>query len=157
MQPYRCRVRKGRADRPGTREGLHPEQVRVPALWPARVPAWCGEVPWSVCLALMFVPCQRRSEHWFALRRLGAFWFDLNSTQPMPKLLSDTYLSLFLDQNRQEGYSIFVVRGDYPPAEIESKPRDLQAAAEACRAYYSVRFTPTWIDRDGVHVLLGKP
>ena len=81
-----------------------------------------------------------RSEHWFALRRLGSFWFDLNSMQPIPKLLSDTYLSLFLEQNRAQGYSIFVVRGNFPPVDIETRPRDLQAAVDACRAHYSVRY-----------------
>ena len=83
-----------------------------------------------------------RSEHWFALRRLGSFWFDLNSMQPIPKLLSDTYLSLFLEQNRAQGYSIFVVRGNFPPADIEARPKELQKAVDACRAHYSVRLLP---------------
>lgn len=39
-----------------------------------------------------------RSEHWFALRRVGAFWFDVNSTMQKPKFISDTYLGMTLAQ-----------------------------------------------------------
>eukprot|EP00242_Pyramimonas_sp_CCMP2087_P016550 CAMPEP_0198204212 /NCGR_PEP_ID=MMETSP1445-20131203/7599_1 /TAXON_ID=36898 /ORGANISM="Pyramimonas sp., Strain CCMP2087" /LENGTH=703 /DNA_ID=CAMNT_0043875981 /DNA_START=116 /DNA_END=2227 /DNA_ORIENTATION=- len=77
-----------------------------------------------------------RNEHWFALRRLGSFWFDFNSTQPVPELLSKTELSNFLEEKVRLGYSIFPVRGNYPPADIETRPRDLQAAVDACRAHY---------------------
>jgi len=39
-----------------------------------------------------------RSEHWFALRRIGPYWFDVNSTSKQPKFVSDTYLSMVLAQ-----------------------------------------------------------
>ncbi|KAL3984849.1 Josephin family protein [Acanthocheilonema viteae] len=54
------------------------------------------------------------NEHWFAVRRLGFQWFTLNSLLPTPKLISDTYLSLFFAQLINDGYSIFVVEGVLP-------------------------------------------
>ncbi|TRY69699.1 hypothetical protein DNTS_008908, partial [Danionella cerebrum] len=46
-------------------------------------------------------------EHWFTVRKLGR------------QLISDTYLALFLAQLQQEGYSIFVVRGNLPECEAD--------------------------------------
>ncbi|VDO29952.1 unnamed protein product [Onchocerca flexuosa] len=54
------------------------------------------------------------NEHWFAVRRLGFQWFTLNSLLPTPRLISDTYLSLFFAQLINDGYSIFVVEGVLP-------------------------------------------
>jgi ataxin-3 len=50
------------------------------------------------------------SEHWFALRRLGDAWWDLNSMHAAPKKIGTFYLDAFLNQLTAEGYSIFVVR-----------------------------------------------
>lgn len=57
------------------------------------------------------------NNHWFAIRKLGRQWFNLNSMQRGPKFISDTYLSLFLAQLKSEGYYIFVVRGQLPDCE----------------------------------------
>uniref|UniRef100_A0A7N4PME7 ubiquitinyl hydrolase 1 n=1 Tax=Sarcophilus harrisii TaxID=9305 RepID=A0A7N4PME7_SARHA len=46
-------------------------------------------------------------------------WFNLNSLLTGPELISDTYLALFLAQLQQEGYSIFVVKGDLPDCEAD--------------------------------------
>lgn len=72
-------------------------------------------------------------------------WFNLNSLLTGPELISDTYLALFLAQLQQEGivkwtyiyetircctekiakiyvcagYSIFVIRGNFPECEAE--------------------------------------
>ncbi|KAM9651878.1 ataxin-3 isoform 2-T2 [Morphnus guianensis] len=46
-------------------------------------------------------------------------WFNLNSLLMGPELISDTYLALFLAQLQQEGYSIFVVKGDLPDCEAD--------------------------------------
>uniref|UniRef100_A0A8C2UIM7 ubiquitinyl hydrolase 1 n=1 Tax=Chinchilla lanigera TaxID=34839 RepID=A0A8C2UIM7_CHILA len=46
-------------------------------------------------------------------------WFNLNSLLTGPELISDTHLALFLAQLQQEGYSIFVVRGDLPYCEAD--------------------------------------
>ncbi|MBZ3872052.1 Ataxin-3 [Sciurus carolinensis] len=48
-----------------------------------------------------------------------AEWFNLNSLLTGPELISDTYLALFLAQLQQEGYSIFVVKGDLPDCEAD--------------------------------------
>uniref|UniRef100_A0A6Q2XQE2 ubiquitinyl hydrolase 1 n=1 Tax=Esox lucius TaxID=8010 RepID=A0A6Q2XQE2_ESOLU len=46
-------------------------------------------------------------------------WFNLNSLLTGPELISDTYLALFLAQLQQEGYSIFVIRGNLPDCDAE--------------------------------------
>ncbi|XP_041254703.1 ataxin-3 isoform X2 [Onychostruthus taczanowskii] len=48
-----------------------------------------------------------------------SYWFNLNSLLMGPELISDTYLALFLAQLQQEGYSIFVVKGDLPDCEAD--------------------------------------
>lgn len=53
-------------------------------------------------------------DHWFTIRKIGSQWFNLNSLLNKPQLISDTYLSLFLAQLKNDGYSIFVVFGDLP-------------------------------------------
>jgi len=53
-------------------------------------------------------------DHWFTIRRLGNQWFNLNSLLSGPELISNTYLTMFLAQLQQEGYSIFVVCGELP-------------------------------------------
>ncbi|KAK3918612.1 Ataxin-3 [Frankliniella fusca] len=53
-------------------------------------------------------------DHWFTIRRLGRQWFNLNSMLTGPQLISDTYLSIYLAQLQHEGYSIFVVFGNFP-------------------------------------------
>ncbi|KAK3093807.1 hypothetical protein FSP39_020462 [Pinctada imbricata] len=58
-------------------------------------------------------------DHWFTVRKLGLQWFNLNSLLTGPELISDTYLSLFLTQLQQEGYSIFIVTGRLPECEAD--------------------------------------
>ena len=58
-------------------------------------------------------------DHWFAIRKLGHQWFNLNSILPGPELLSDTYLSLFLAQLQTDQYSIFVVVGQLPECDAD--------------------------------------
>ncbi|EFA77822.1 predicted protein [Heterostelium album PN500] len=53
-------------------------------------------------------------QHWFTLRKIEGKWFDVNSLKKQPTFLSDFYVSLYLETLRQQGWSIFVVRGDYP-------------------------------------------
>ncbi|KAI9025253.1 Josephin-domain-containing protein [Phycomyces nitens] len=56
------------------------------------------------------------NEHWFTLRKFAVpwRWYNLNSTQSAPIHLSETYLGLLLQQIQNEGYSVFVVRGQLP-------------------------------------------
>ena len=58
-------------------------------------------------------------DHWLTIRRLGNQWFNLNSLLTQPELISDTYLSLFLAQLKNDGYSIFVVFGDLPECDAD--------------------------------------
>lgn len=59
-------------------------------------------------------------EHWFSVRKLGTQWFNLNSINTGPELISETYLALFLTQLQSEGYSIFIVIGPLPDCEADS-------------------------------------
>ena len=60
-----------------------------------------------------------QSNHWLTIRKFGKQWFNLNSTKMCPELISDTYLSLFLAQLQEEGYSIFVIKGKLPNCEAD--------------------------------------
>ncbi|XP_075228603.1 ataxin-3-like isoform X2 [Lycorma delicatula] len=84
-------------------------------------------------------------DHWFTIRRLGHQWFNLNSLLSGPELISNTYLSMFLAQLQQEGYSIFVVFGNLPectadevlrthPVIQNSRPRVVTDDADLQRA-----------------------
>lgn len=83
-------------------------------------------------------------EHWFTMRKIGTQWFNLNSLLSGPELISDTYLSLFLTQLQQEGYSIFIVTGIFPDCTADavlattkvtqaSKPRLLSEAKKTAK------------------------
>ncbi|CAF1675413.1 unnamed protein product [Rotaria magnacalcarata] len=60
-------------------------------------------------------------EHWLTIRRFGSQYFDLNSISTVPKLISNTYLSLYLAQLKQSGYSIFIIHGILPPCSADEK------------------------------------
>jgi len=54
-------------------------------------------------------------EHWFVIRTIRGEFYNLNSLSKRPKKISLFYLSAYLGQLREEGYSIFVVEGNLPP------------------------------------------
>jgi Ataxin-3 len=60
-------------------------------------------------------------EHWLTIRRFARHYFDLNSMLAYPKVISDTYLSLYLAQLQQNGYSIFLVQGNLPRCDADTK------------------------------------
>ncbi|GAB6026863.1 Ataxin-3 [Chamberlinius hualienensis] len=66
-------------------------------------------------------------DHWFAIRKIGRQWFNLNSLLTSPELISDTYLRMFLAQLEQEGYAIFVIIGDLPESEADNLLRHVLA------------------------------
>jgi len=80
----------------------------------------------SMAVEARAAPTQQRAficnfrEHWFSVRKLGIQWFNLNSINTGPELISETYLSLFLTQLQSEGYSIFIVIGSLPDCEADS-------------------------------------
>lgn len=84
--------------------------------------------------------------HWFCIRRFtstnenftseGASapptsWFNLNSLLSRPEFMSSLYLTEYLKQMREEGYSIFVVRGELPECPADTSPPRLRSAASA--------------------------
>jgi ataxin-3 len=58
-------------------------------------------------------------EHWYTIRRIGLYWFNLNSLFTKPELVSDMHLSILLAQLINDGYSIFIVHGDLPKSEAD--------------------------------------
>lgn len=54
-------------------------------------------------------------EHWFTIRSIRGQIWNLNSLKKRPQKVSLFYLSAYLGQLREEGYSIFVVEGTLPP------------------------------------------
>lgn len=58
-------------------------------------------------------------QHWYTIRRIGKYWFNLNSMLRQPELISDTYLAILLKQLETDGYSIFIVDGQIPTSEAD--------------------------------------
>ncbi|CDS06363.1 hypothetical protein LRAMOSA08891 [Lichtheimia ramosa] len=60
-------------------------------------------------------------QHWFTLRKFSVpwRWYNLNSTQSTPTLVSETYLGMLLLQIQSENYSVFVVRGTLPTCDAD--------------------------------------
>ena len=55
-------------------------------------------------------------EHWFTVRQhTSGSWWNLNSMLPRPEPISEFALDAFLAAMKQDGYSVFVVRGTMPP------------------------------------------
>lgn len=52
--------------------------------------------------------------HWFCIRKVGGEWYNFNSFYPAPEYLSKFYLSAYLDTLKGAGWSIFLVRGNFP-------------------------------------------
>ena len=52
------------------------------------------------------------STHWYSIRRINGIWFDLNSTNtnPGPEIISDFYLSAFIQGAEDIGYTNFLVK-----------------------------------------------
>lgn len=59
--------------------------------------------------------------HWYAIRKIASYWFNLNSLLKKPELISDTYLNVLLAQLESDGYSIFIVKGELPKTPAEAK------------------------------------
>lgn len=75
------------------------------------------------CLASVKEPIDRqigfvihRSDHWLSVRKIGKNWWNLNSTLERPELISGFYLDAFITQLQKDGFMVFVVQGELPPA-----------------------------------------
>mmetsp|Transcript_65679 Transcript_65679/g.122444 ORF Transcript_65679/g.122444 Transcript_65679/m.122444 type:complete len:323 (-) Transcript_65679:161-1129(-) len=75
--------------------------------------------------------CNKR-EHWFAIRRLGAEWFDLNSCLKTPQHYTNADVQHHINEAMREGYMVFVVRGDYPRTRLEEDAKALLEAVQGC-------------------------
>jgi len=73
-----------------------------------------------------------KREHWFALRRIGREWFDLNSCLKTPRHYTDGDLRFHIRDAVREGYMVFVVRGDFPRSALEEDPKKLVEAVQGC-------------------------
>jgi ataxin-3 len=65
-------------------------------------------------------------QHWYTIRKIGHYWFNLNSMFKKPELISDTYLAILLKQLEHDGYSIFIVEGDLPMCEADMRLRECE-------------------------------
>merc|ERR1740123_2224155 len=73
-----------------------------------------------------------KQEHWFALRRIGREWFDLNSCLKTPRHYTDGDVRFHISDAVKQGYSVFVVRGDFPRSALEEDSKKLIEAVQGC-------------------------
>ncbi|XAR68860.1 Ubiquitinyl hydrolase 1 [Bertholletia excelsa] len=53
-------------------------------------------------------------DHWFCFRKVNGEWYNFDSLYAAPQHLSKFYLSASLDTLKGFGWSIFIVRGNFP-------------------------------------------
>eukprot|EP00927_Polykrikos_kofoidii_P062522 TRINITY_DN57332_c0_g1_i1.p1 TRINITY_DN57332_c0_g1~~TRINITY_DN57332_c0_g1_i1.p1 ORF type:complete len:360 (+),score=80.90 TRINITY_DN57332_c0_g1_i1:88-1080(+) len=73
-----------------------------------------------------------KREHWFALRRIGREWFDLNSCIKTPQHYTDADVRFHIRDAVREGYMVFVVRGAFPKSALEEDSKKLVEAVQGC-------------------------
>ncbi|CAJ0768866.1 2926_t:CDS:2 [Entrophospora sp. SA101] len=69
-----------------------------------------------------------RSQPEFTLRKFGglrARWYNLDSLLKGPEWISPTYLGMLLNQLENNGYSIFVIKGDLPISQADENASKL--------------------------------
>lgn len=53
--------------------------------------------------------------HWLGIIKLHGIWFNLNSkNSDGPQIISDFYLSAFIGGIEENGYTVFVIKGNLP-------------------------------------------
>ncbi|KAH0928593.1 hypothetical protein HID58_014320 [Brassica napus] len=58
--------------------------------------------------------CRACADHWFCIRKVSGEWYNFDSLLAAPQHLSKFYLSAFLDSLKGSGWSIFIVKGNFP-------------------------------------------
>ncbi|GMJ08416.1 hypothetical protein like AT3G54130 [Hibiscus trionum] len=53
-------------------------------------------------------------DHWFCIRKVSGEWYNFDSLYAAPQHFSKFYLSAYLDSLKGSGWSIFLVRGNFP-------------------------------------------
>ncbi|KAJ8648271.1 ataxin-3 [Cinnamomum micranthum f. kanehirae] len=85
-------------------------------------------------------------DHWFCIRKVDGEWYNFDSLYAAPEHLSKFYLSAYLDTLKGFGWSIFLVRGNFPKecplssSEASNgfgqwlSPEDAQRITKSCNA-----------------------
>ncbi|KAF5179427.1 ataxin-3-like protein, partial [Thalictrum thalictroides] len=88
-------------------------------------------------------------DHWFSIRKVNGEWYNFDSLYAAPEHLSKFYLSAYLDSLKGFGWSIFLVRGNFPKecpmSSAESSngygqwllPEDAQRITKSCNSTQS--------------------
>jgi len=76
-------------------------------------------------------------QHWFTIRRFGNYWYNLNSTLDAPEPISEMYLGMLLKQFEIDGYSVFVVRGEFSQCSADEFAAILGSAEESGHSFES--------------------
>lgn len=53
-------------------------------------------------------------DHWFCVRKVNGEWYNFDSLYAAPEHLSKFYLSAYLSSLKDSGWSIFLVKGNFP-------------------------------------------
>ncbi|TYI87652.1 hypothetical protein E1A91_D04G150300v1, partial [Gossypium mustelinum] len=53
-------------------------------------------------------------DHWFCIRKVNGEWYNFNSLYTAPEHFPKFYLSAYLDSLKGAGWSVFLVRGNFP-------------------------------------------
>lgn len=73
--------------------------------------------------------------HWIAIRKIHNKWFNLNSkNSDGPQPISEFFLSVFISGIKDNGYDIFVVKGDLPSRD----QKFFQNGLRSHQKYYSL-------------------
>ncbi|XP_051127471.1 ataxin-3 homolog [Andrographis paniculata] len=90
-------------------------------------------------------------DHWFCIRNVNGEWYNFDSLYAAPEHLSKFYLSAYLDSLKGFGWSIFLVRGNFPKecpiASSEASngygqwllPEDAERITKSCNSSMSSR------------------
>merc|ERR1712087_889474 len=71
-----------------------------------------------------------KDEHWFCYRRIHDEWFMINSTQHRPVHFKSHELGSVVNFAVQDGFGVFVVRGDFPKCALEDDRGKLEEAVK---------------------------
>jgi len=69
--------------------------------------------------------------HWFAVRRAGPFWYNLDSLLRGPVRIVDKSVSNFIEKAQKGGYSVFLIEGKLPLG-VEGQDIASQVANRGC-------------------------
>lgn len=88
-----------------------------------------------------------RREHWFSIRKINGKWFNLNSTQELPEVISEFHVVASLAQLRNDGFTVFIPRGKLPKAGV--LPADVSSHDSKFWVQESVVLNPPSVFRNG--------